>query len=293
VPPPVPTKGSALDAEYLNDAASYASFLRVTAIAYGLQKHGNLLLKGATTWVPFDTLSPAANDAAGPKATDIANAASKNQSWEFDPKQNKWLLGQQVFGAEFYLNDPDGKAKDNIKSDSRLAGLDNGDSLDNTIAILKGGFSIEEARSGAATDPDCPQTGVAAHLVMRSLIGLMSAVAQEQAPFDALLAENSVLPLLDQSKKEQQRTFTNQVPPIERLPALRLKGTAGDKNGPALVEVNYKGAVYVIADATEPQLAENRYWNRDMFRLLNQLTAQVTVDISKFPLPGILNLHTN
>jgi hypothetical protein len=30
-----------------------------------------------------------------------------------------------------------------------------------------------------------------------------------------------------------------------------------------------------------------------MFRLINQLTAQVTVDISKFPLPGILRLDTN
>ena len=57
------------------------------------------------------------------------------------------------------------------------------------------------------------------------------------------------------------------------------------------MEVNYRGANYEIADANNPQVPENQYWNRDMFRLVNQLTAQVTVDISKFPLPGILQLQ--
>ncbi len=293
VPPPVPTTSTGADAEYLTDAASYATFLRVSAIAYGLQRHGHLLLKGATTWVPFDPLSPVAgSDSAAPKASDMAAAAAKNQSWEFDATEKKWLLGQQVFGARFYLNDPTNTAKQAIQTDSRLAGLDNGDSLDNTLYILQSGFSIDEAHSGASNQ-DCPDKGVSAHLVMRSLLGLMSAVAQEQAAFDALLTNNSLLPLLDQSKKEQQRTFANQVPPIERLPSMRLKWGAGDKNGPPLVAVNYGGSSYLVADSTEPDLPENRYWNRDMFRLLNQLTAQVTVDISKFPLPGILNLHTN
>jgi hypothetical protein len=294
VPPPVPTASTGTDADYLADAAGYASFLRVAAIAYGLQKHGHLLLKGATTWVPFDALSPVAGaESAAPKASDMAAAAAKSQSWEFDATQNKWLLGQQVFGAQFYLNDADNTAKQTIQSDSRLAGLDNGDSLDNILYILQSGFSIDDAHSGASNEPSCPQKGVSAHLVMRSLLGLMSAVAQEQAAFDALAANNTVLPLLDKSKKEQPRTFTNLVPPIERMPAIRLKWAAGDKNGPPLVAVNYAGTNYLIADSTDPQLSENRYWNRDMFRLLNQLTAQVTVDISKFPLPGILNVHPN
>ena len=294
VPPPVPTTATGVDSEYLVDAASYATFLRVSAIAYGLQKHGHLLLKGATNWVAFDSLSPvAAADSAAPKAADMAAAAAKNQSWEFDAKQNKWLLGQQVFGAQFYLNDPGNTAKETIQNDKRLAGLDNGDSLDNTINILRSGFSIEEAHTGASDAPACPDKGVSAHLVMRSLLGLMAAVAQEQAAFDAVVANNSVLPLLDKSRQEQQRTFAAQVPPIERLPAMRLKWGAADKYGPPLVGVNYAGTNYLVADSTDPELPENRYWNRDMFRLLNQLTAQVTVDISKFPLPGILNVHPN
>ena len=318
VPPPVPTSSTGADAEYLQDAASYATFLRTAAIAYGLQKHGALLLKGATEWVAFDDFSmitasaakkdsgapPKPGDSSGgggadssaaPKASDLAAAASKGQSWEFNEKNNTWQLGQQVFGAQFYLNDPLGQAKATIIADSRLAGLANGDSLDNTIDILKNGsLTIDEAHTGAAAAPSCPPyPHASAHLVMRSLLGLMSAVAQEQAPFDALLAETSVLPLLDQGKKEQQRTFSAQVPPIERMPAMRLKWTPGDKPGAALIAVSYAGSAYLVADTTDPQLPENRYWNRDMFRLLNQLTSQVTVDISKFPLPGILNLHTN
>jgi hypothetical protein len=36
---------------------------------------------------------------------------------------------------------------------------------------------------------------------------------------------------------------------------------------------------------------ENAAWNRDAFRLISQLSAQVTVDISKFPVPTILQLN--
>jgi hypothetical protein len=42
-----------------------------------------------------------------------------------------------------------------------------------------------------------------------------------------------------------------------------------------------------------PSECANQYWNGDMFRLLSQLSAQVTVDISKFPLPEILQLRTH
>jgi hypothetical protein len=298
VPPPVVAQANSADPEYLTDAASYASFLRVTAIAYGLQKHGHLLLNGSATWVPFDDKSQisgatAPNDTAPPKASDIAAAAAKNESWQYDEATKKWTLAQQVFNIKFFLNDPQSQAKDNIRNDRRLTGLDNGDSLDNTINILQSGFSIEDSHASPSSDATCSKNVVSAHLIMRSLLGLMSAVAQEQGSFDALLANTNLLPLLDQSKKEQQRTFSTQVPPIERLPAMRLKWGTGEKNGPPLVTVNYMGSNYVIADSMAPELPENRYWNRDMFRLLNQLTSQVTVDISKFPLPGIVNLHTN
>ena len=40
-------------------------------------------------------------------------------------------------------------------------------------------------------------------------------------------------------------TFGQAVPPIERLPSLRLKWVSADKNGPPLVEVNYRGGNYL------------------------------------------------
>jgi hypothetical protein len=295
VPPSAQSKSdTSSDAEYLRDAASYATFLRVSAVVYGLQKHGHLLLKGTTAFVPLDANTGIAGvadkpDTYSPKTTDFAAAAAKNESWEFDGKH--WMLGQQVFGAQFYLNDPD-SIPDDFKNDNRLEGLESGESLKDVLGTLASGFSIEEAPSGDSGNAACSPTATSAHLVMRSLIGLMAAVAQEQAPFDALVGNPALLPKSSPTD-EKQLTFSQAVPPIERLPSLRLKWVSEDKNGPPLVEVNYRGGNYLIADSTTPQVPDNQYWNRDMFRLINQLTAQVTVDISKFPLPGILRLDTN
>jgi hypothetical protein len=49
----------------------------------------------------------------------------------------------------------------------------------------------------------------------------------------------------------------------------------------------------LVADPRRPVAPGDEYWNRDMFRLIGDLTSEVTVDISKFPLPEILQLHTD
>jgi hypothetical protein len=80
---------------------------------------------------------------------------------------------------------------------------------------------------------------------------------------------------------------------VERLPLLRLIPD-DQKMGAAVIRVNYRGKTYAIADLNpgEKQFyAPNQYWNRDVFRLVSQLSAQVTVDISKFPLPTVLQLN--
>jgi hypothetical protein len=299
VPPPARSKQDmSADSDYLKDASSYATFLRVSAAVYGLQRHGHLLLKGTTDFVPLDPESGVAADAEkadtfSPKTTDIASAATKNQSWRYVNKH--WILEQQVFGAQFYLNDQE-TILDDFKNDPRLAGLDVGQSLNDVLQTLKSGFSIEEPAQGGGDTDTCKESIKAktstAHLVMRSLIGLMAAVAQEQGPFQALMDYPEQLPKAD-PRDDRQMKFSEAIPPIERLPALRLKWTSGQKDGPALVEVNYRGTNYQIADANSPQIPDNQYWNRDMFRLINQITAQVTVDISKFPLPGILRISAD
>jgi hypothetical protein len=57
---------------------------------------------------------------------------------------------------------------------------------------------------------------------------------------------------------------------------------------PPIIQLNYRGISYRIADDKKNLGTDNQYWNRDVFRLINQLTSQVTVDISKFPLTEIL-----
>ena len=61
-----------------------------------------------------------------------------------------------------------------------------------------------------------------------------------------------------------------------------------DEQAHPIVQLGYRGKVYRIADEKSLFGSENQYWNRDVFRLVNQLSSQVTVDISKFPLTEIL-----
>jgi hypothetical protein len=319
--PPPNTTTRDTNNSYLRDASSYATFLRVSALVYGLQKHGYLKLRGTTTFIPFDTSSgipvspeqPNAprngeptRDTTAPKASDFAAAAAKSQSWRLI--DNKWILGQQIYGAEFYLaippiqatpdagkKDPFGSIRSEVFNDEELHELQEGEGPDQALRILASGFSIEEPPSqGATIDTNCaPAKGPAAHLVLRSLIGLMAAAAQEQNSFESLLGNTNPLPPSN-TQDVTNLSFKQAVPKIEQIPALRLQWTAGDRSGPDLVQVNYRGKTYLIADSNNSTLApENLYWNRDMFRLIAQLTSQVTVDISKFPLPGILQLHTN
>jgi hypothetical protein len=222
----------------------------------------------------------------------------------------------------------------------------------------------------ASSSPAKPSGRVSCRLVMRSLIGLMAASAQEEQAFDRLMTENPVAQLelkergkdglvcavhkaliakpdgtflpsklpLDQvcnaaTLPADMPTphFNDLVPSIERLPVLRLTWNTQQASGasqeaagvgkpdllPAPAEshesvrelglsVYYRKTFYWISDTDVSDTAEtdykaktgaewpkeDQYWNRDMFRLINQLSAQVTVDISKFPLPEVLQLRT-
>jgi hypothetical protein len=154
-----------------------------------------------------------------------------------------------------------------LPNDPSLAALAHAPELTDTLEILFSGFAI----GGSATDQDTgtgPCTGkhcvrplagkpvVTSHLVLRSLIGLMAAAAQEQAFYDALAKSGKTLkspwkrqpgsknpcrsddrtgigskqskqdnPNYLRSKQKLQGmtfTFSQLVPPIERLPVLRL-----------------------------------------------------------------------
>ena len=150
------------------------------------------------------------------------------------------------------------------------------------------GFSIEGSGNPSAKllcqTTSLSSTGVLQiHLVMRSLMGLMAAAAQEQGVFDKLKSTTPVPPdpLLDQNE-QKGLTFGDAVPQVERLPLLRLRWAPddGEPTQPLIPPLSYRGNVYLVADQSNPSFTENPYWNRDMFRLISELSAQVTVDIS-------------
>lgn len=219
--------------------------------------------------------------------------------------------------------------------------------------------------SGTTNGPSAPNSPrpVSSRLVMRSLLGVMAAAAQEQESFDMLMKVNpdihmelwqassstpgtpglmcaihndlaagasdnkgvstpggqlGIAALCAKSKGQPNPTFKfNQlVPAIEQLPVLRLRWSKDVSPGPAQdsvalmrygLAVNYRGANYWVTDFKVPDgdskhempespsgvpawAEENQSWNRDVFRLTTELTSQLSVDISKFPLPAVLQL---
>jgi hypothetical protein len=213
----------------------------------------------------------------------------------------------------------------------------NGPDLTEILEMLYNGFSIEES----STDQDsekklCDGTKsnrISAHLVMRSLIGLMAAAAQEQQSFDVMMdpqkghmapAESGAIimefysavhlattgnsPSADDlaAKMASLAPLANApisavIPKIEQLPVLKM--TWGDAKPPEEarlaaigLELKYRDQDYMIADSQQgnpgAEVPANTYWNRDMFRLISELSSQVSVDISKFPLPEVLQLRT-
>jgi hypothetical protein len=275
-----------------------------------------------------------------------------------------WVLGQNILDPTFQLNtmEPDAGAPpervygqrvktvedklrtDLLPNDPSLSSLTQAPELTDILETLSSGFTL----SGPSDIGTVPCTGrgpagvrgiVTTHLVLRSLLGVMAAAAQEQAFYDALAksGQDPQVPmekddliyrihagqLVAQGLTQQQDDpaeiariravsgmtfrFSELVPPIERLPVLRLSWPAYVK--PPMehlffnpkergLGVDYGGKEYVIADV-DPEgvnstdfARENETWNHDMFRLINELSSEVSVDISKFPLPEVVQLRT-
>jgi hypothetical protein len=266
-----------------NNAPDYTRFLRVSALAYELQKRGYLLLRGRKEFVP---LARAVQLKEAPAAKDILDAQAKNLIWRLE-EDGQWELGQENVTPRFEMNEPSEAQVVEDMPELGRGGIAGATALSTMFAILQNGFTIEESFS--STEPAEDTKGVSCHLVMRSLIGLMTAAAQEQDGFDELIEKNPVIPPSDSNTLH----FKNAVPAFEQRPILRVAWKPDDGVIPLLVQLAYGNKKYMVTDKSEPRTAEDSSWNRNVFRLIAQLTAQVTVDISKFPLPQILQLHTD
>jgi hypothetical protein len=262
-----------------DNARDYARFLRVSALAYELQKRGYLLLRGHPEFVPLTKAVKLKDDLT---ASDVLNAQAKNLIWQLQT-DGQWQLGQENVAPQFELNEPSASEIVGDMPELGKGGIAGATALNSMLAILQNGFTIEESFNSTESANDTK--GVSCHLVMRSLIGLMTSAAEEQDGFDALMESN---PLVDATLH-----FKDAVPPVEQQPLIRLTWRPGDDVIQPLVQLTYLNKNYMVADKSQPATPEGPSWNRDVFRLITQLTAQVTVDISKFPLQQTLQLHTD
>jgi hypothetical protein len=265
------------------NAPDYTRFLRVSALAYELQKRGYLLLRGHKEFVP---LAKGVQLKEAPAAKDILDAQAKNLIWRPQP-DGQWELGQEDVTPRFEMNEPSEAQVVQDMPELARGGIAGATALSTMFAILHNGFTIEESYN--ANEPVEDTKAVSCHLVMRSLIGLMTAAAQEQDGFDELLANDPIIPPTEAAPLH----FKEVVPAVEQRPILRVTWKDEESVIPPLVQLAYRDKRYMVTDRSEPKSPEDFSWNRDVFRLISQLTAQVTVDISKFPLPQILQLHTD
>jgi hypothetical protein len=396
----------------------YTRFLRVSALAYELQKRGWLVIRAKEQFVPLMTLPaasenppaktpanaspgaagnasttppgntcaqgtgdacnkpPAPDAAAGTKIADVLDAMSKNPNLTWRQIKNQWVLGQDILTPTFVLNDPFDENSTDCKPDPPFpgetqlqcyieqdmpqlklhnAGLAGTTLLYLMLKVLQNGFTIEqsgdseesggEANNTSSTDDKNNPNAVSCHLVMRSMIGLMSAAAQEQDGFYKLMHDDRPVvpsaalaaaldPKLAKGLANSTLSFKDVVPPLEQRPILKLTWGAGESGDGGylqpLVALTYGTKQYMVTDCKPPSAnssepldldtcgsastsasspenseapattvtasntdSEQLSWNRDVFRLIAQITAQVTVDISKFQPLQILQLHTD
>ena len=240
---------------------SYATFLKICAIAREFQIDGHLKLQASEQFVPLATNWSSTQQ---PSAKDLLDAHDKG--FIYEQIDGKWELGKNELMPSFVL---DGEAESTFKRLRKNPVYGEGISLENIRALLSGeGFSVQ----GRLVD----QKVVGSRLVLRSFLNILSATAQEQTKFDVALAHSPL---------------AKHVPDSELRPILRLKwdDETAALNTPT-VSLGYKGQTYLVTDPVTGKVDEAASWNRDVFRLLTELGSQVSVDISKFPLPTTLQV---
>jgi len=159
-----------------------------------------------------------------------------------------------------------------------LPGLDQVAATKGTIREkIRGGLKAVSRVSTLSTDIPAKENtddGFSSTLVLRSYSRALEAVASEQVGFEEL----------DEMKgKALKDDWMAIVRPEERVPILKTVWKASD--GPlerSLFTLRYAGKTYKITDKSKPERANQKRWNRDVFRLLVALSSQVSVDIAKY-----------
>ena len=238
---------------------SYARFLRVAEIVRALQRAGGLSL------VSEDRFTATSSALVGtPSSKEVMDAADRGRTWQpaAEGEGEGWRLGT-LRPTYRFQTDP-ALVRQVISSFETSTQPDFRESLDNlqnVLAATIGPPTIEASPRGQAP-------GTRSVLILRSFRNLLEAVAHEQRAFDLLL---------------QDPTFRARVPLRQQRPVIRTDWTGLSASlGRPVHALKYEGIQYQIADPDLPATSEEARWNRDIFRLLVNLSSQVTVDITKF-----------
>lgn len=244
-------------------AFSYATFLKICALARQLQLADCLELKMVNS---FKEAAKGWTTGA-PNAKDILDAKDKGLEYRQNA-DGKWTLGSMQSTPRFVLKPGSDAVIAQLKKNPYYQ---QGVSLDNMAQILNSGFSVE----GGAKDASNSK-GEGSRLVLRSFLLILAAAAQEQTAYQTFFIPSKYFAI---------------TPPEERQPILKMRWNSSD--GPTispLISLSYRGTSYEITDPDTGRLDQQSTWNRDVFRLIVQLASQVSVDISKFPLPTSLQV---
>jgi hypothetical protein len=263
--------------------SSYIVFLKICGIARELQIDGHLKLRIKEEYTPVadgwtwsaneerssgggkggDSGPATENVSDEPSAKDLLDAQEKG--FVYQKQDGKWGLFKRNEIANFYL---EGDCSDTFNRLSQEKGYNEGVSLKNILSVLSlQGFSVE----GNVVDTANPGS----RLILRSFLSVLAAAAQEQTDFEAAITEHGA---------------GVHIPDREMRPILKLKWTTDQPLLAPLLAVDYRGETYQITDPVSDKVNESTSWNRDVFRLLTELSGQASIDTSKFPLPTSLQV---
>lgn len=236
---------------------SFARFLRACEIVRELQKSGGLSLVTEERFQPSS-----AAEVTNVSAKELLDAADKNRAWQRNPQGAAWQLGAMRTSYRF-------RAKQSIVDDVIGRFQTKGDpdyaaSLANLQAVLESTVS-----SGPADPAAARGAATRSVLILRSFRSVLEAVAQEQRAMAEL---------------QRDQDFARLVPPRQLRPVIQTDWEGVKREfAPPAIALTYGKRHYQITDpAGGPATNLDSRWNRDVFRLLVQLSSQVTVDITKF-----------
>lgn len=289
----------------------YERFLRACAILRTLQMHGYLSLQARPELDPLGPVSFSSGQSGhsgqpqGPEAGGSASMAreggsnptlkdftdAEDKDLLLTNKNSSWLIYRKRAVPKFVLRYEPTETATNDSSrpgfHSQMKGGDMSGNMGNyvntVIAFLKTDTNYNNGNdssaitnvvyalaSGISIQTDVGNSdNTTTRLVLRSFNRTMESVASEQAGFEAL--------------SQSDAGFTSVIPDFERRPILQMMWTnTATSLVPPLEIIHYAGKSYQITDPVMDPLNPAVTWNRDVFRLLVDLSSQVTVDISKF-----------